>query len=312
MATVPKRCWARPLIRFPMPIFVGITREELARHLIQHGEASIESLRLTKDGRQVWIESRAMMIRGSADAPGGSIWVDRDITARKEAEEALQRMEEELTLGAQERAALNERQRLARELHDSVSQALYGISLGAHTALTVLDTDREKAREAAELHPLAGQHRADGDARLDLRAATRSAGDRRSGGGAQQELGRAARSPRHRDRAGTTRRTGPSIGSERGALSHRPGSHAKRGQACALRPAGRAPGLRAGWLLPRSVRQRIGFDPHAAYPGHLGLRSMRERAATWAARWIFSSLPDSGTQIRAFVPGPARTSSECW
>src|SRR6187401_3641794 len=31
-------------------------------------------------------------------------------------------------------AALEERQRLARELHDSVSQALYGIALGARTA----------------------------------------------------------------------------------------------------------------------------------------------------------------------------------
>src|SRR6266496_4919330 len=42
---------------------------------------------------------------------------------------------------AQQLAALEERQRLARELHDSVSQALYGIALGAHTARTLLDRD---------------------------------------------------------------------------------------------------------------------------------------------------------------------------
>ena len=36
-------------------------------------------------------------------------------------------------------AALEERQKLARELHDSVSQALYGIALGTRTARTVLD-----------------------------------------------------------------------------------------------------------------------------------------------------------------------------
>jgi signal transduction histidine kinase len=38
---------------------------------------------------------------------------------------------------AQQLAALQERQRLARELHDSVSQALYGIALGARTAHTL-------------------------------------------------------------------------------------------------------------------------------------------------------------------------------
>ena len=42
---------------------------------------------------------------------------------------------------AQDLAALEERQKLARELHDSVSQALYGIALGAHTARTLLERD---------------------------------------------------------------------------------------------------------------------------------------------------------------------------
>src|SRR6185503_15845654 len=42
---------------------------------------------------------------------------------------------------AQGKAALEERQRLARELHDSVSQALFSIALGARTARTLLDRD---------------------------------------------------------------------------------------------------------------------------------------------------------------------------
>ena len=44
-------------------------------------------------------------------------------------------------------AALEERQKLARELHDSVSQALYGIALGARTAQTQLERDPTKLAE---------------------------------------------------------------------------------------------------------------------------------------------------------------------
>jgi signal transduction histidine kinase len=51
---------------------------------------------------------------------------------------------------AQELAALQERQRLARELHDSVSQALYGISLGAHTAREALSGEPEEATASLE------------------------------------------------------------------------------------------------------------------------------------------------------------------
>jgi signal transduction histidine kinase len=51
---------------------------------------------------------------------------------------------------AQELAALQERQRLARELHDSVSQVLYGISLGAHTAREALSSEPEEATASLE------------------------------------------------------------------------------------------------------------------------------------------------------------------
>ena len=44
-------------------------------------------------------------------------------------------------------ATLEERQRLARELHDSVSQALYGIALGVRTAQTQLERDPAKLAE---------------------------------------------------------------------------------------------------------------------------------------------------------------------
>jgi signal transduction histidine kinase len=48
----------------------------------------------------------------------------------------------------QENTALQERQHLARELHDSVSQALYGIALGARTASALLDREDHPQRVA--------------------------------------------------------------------------------------------------------------------------------------------------------------------
>ena len=66
---------------------------------------------------------------------------------RRRAEQARSRERETRLLSeqAQELASLQERQRLARELHDSVSQSLYGISLGAHTAREALDSDPGEA-----------------------------------------------------------------------------------------------------------------------------------------------------------------------
>lgn len=46
-----------------------------------------------------------------------------------------------------ETVSSQERQHLARELHDSVSQSLYGIGLGARTALRLLQTDPARAAE---------------------------------------------------------------------------------------------------------------------------------------------------------------------
>src|SRR5690348_8941344 len=60
---------------------------------------------------------------------------------RRRAEQANSREREvrHLYEQAQELVSLQERQRLARELHDSVSQVLYGIGLEAHMAREVLE-----------------------------------------------------------------------------------------------------------------------------------------------------------------------------
>jgi signal transduction histidine kinase len=53
-------------------------------------------------------------------------------------EERTREIEEQRLAAAQEKAVLEERQRLARDLHDSVTQALYGITLHAQVARRLL------------------------------------------------------------------------------------------------------------------------------------------------------------------------------
>jgi two-component sensor histidine kinase len=45
-----------------------------------------------------------------------------------------------------------------------------------------------------------------------------------------------------------------------------------------------------------------GFDPHGEFPGHLGLRSMRERAMAVGGTLEIDSAPGVGTRLRARVP----------
>jgi signal transduction histidine kinase len=59
-------------------------------------------------------------------------------TIEQRVEERTREIEQQLVAAAQERAVLQERQRLARDLHDSVTQALYGIALHAQATWRLL------------------------------------------------------------------------------------------------------------------------------------------------------------------------------
>jgi signal transduction histidine kinase len=48
----------------------------------------------------------------------------------------------------------------------------------------------------------------------------------------------------------------------------------------------------------------VGFEPMASFPGHLGLRSMRERALGMGGELRIVSAPGCGTQLRAYIPIP--------
>ena len=46
----------------------------------------------------------------------------------------------------------------------------------------------------------------------------------------------------------------------------------------------------------------VGFDPSGDFAGHLGLRSMRERASKSGGELLIDSKPGRGTTIRLTLP----------
>jgi PAS domain S-box-containing protein len=204
---------------------------------------------------------------------------------------------------AQELAALEERQKLARELHDSVSQALYGISLGTHAARTALERDPEHVAEPldyvltlaeaglAEMRALIFELRPESleteglvsalskqaaalQARHEILVSTELCDEPDLSLHVKQEFYRIAQEAMHN------------------TVKHAHANHVE------LRLEQTADGV----LL--EVRDDgSGFDPTASFPGHLGLHSMRERVANLGGTFEIDSVPGAGTRICVCVPG---------
>jgi signal transduction histidine kinase len=206
---------------------------------------------------------------------------------------------------AQELAALEERTRLARELHDSVSQALYGIGLGARTARMLLERDPSRLREPLEyVLSLAEAGLAEMRALIfELRPESLEQE------GLITALSKQAASlqARHNIQVRTEFCEEPPFGIDaketlyriaREAL-HNTVKHAQATQV-ELHLTSRDD----GFLL--SIRDNgVGFDASGTFPGHLGLKSMRERTARMNGTFEVHSQPGEGTHILVHVPRPA-------
>jgi signal transduction histidine kinase len=210
---------------------------------------------------------------------------------------------------AQTLAVMVERQRLARELHDSVSQALYGIALGARTARALLDRDPAAAVEPIEyVAALANAGMAEMRALIfELRPES------------LQEEGLVVALTKHAESLRARHQIDvqvdlcaepnlPLVIKEalyriaQEAL-HNIVKHA-RASAVTLRLC--APTLQAPVLALDIRDDGVGFDPAGAFPGHLGLRSMRERAARLGGTLTIDSARGHGTHIQVRVPIAAR------
>lgn len=202
---------------------------------------------------------------------------------------------------ARELAALEERTRLARELHDSVSQALYGIGLGARTARTLLQRDPSRLGEPldyilslaeaglTEMRALIFELRPESleqeglitalskqasslQARHNIRVQTRFCEEPLLPLDVKESLYRIARE----------------------AL-HNTVKHAQANQ-INLSLTHEDEGYRL-----EIVDNGIGFDASGSFPGHLGLKSMRERIRHLNGTFDIQSAPGD-TRISATIP----------
>ncbi len=203
---------------------------------------------------------------------------------------------------AQQKATLEERQRLARELHDSVSQALYGIGLGARTARTLLDRDPDHAKEPLE-YVLQLAEAGLTEMRSLIFELRPESLERE---GIVSALNRQAKALRARhnltievvtcpepDTAVDIKEAIYRIAQE--AL-HNVVKHA-RASIITLQL------VDSQRELTLTVRDNgIGFDASGSFPGHLGLRSMHERASRLGGSFTIQSAPQRGTTLIATLP----------
>jgi signal transduction histidine kinase len=206
---------------------------------------------------------------------------------------------------AQDLAALEERQKLARELHDSVSQALYGISLGTHAARLALSRAPEQVNEAldyilsqaqaglAEMRALIFELRPES---LEKEGLVAALSKQAAALQARHEIAISTQLCEEPDLPLRTKQDLYRIAQE--AL-HNTVKHARARQVV-LRLEQTADGM-----TMHVGDDGVGFDATASFPGHLGLHSMRERVANLGGTLQVASTPGAGTRIGVRIPARA-------
>jgi signal transduction histidine kinase len=198
-------------------------------------------------------------------------------------------------------AVRDERARIARDLHDSVNQAMFAASISIHTAGQLLDSDASKAREAqgfaqqmiegglAEMRALIFELRPDSIERDGLVSAL--------------ELNTTAIAKRHGIATSLNVVGGePMIATDTKIELYRIAVEALHNAVRHGQPKAISISLAGG---PRSLCLTVqddgrGFDPNQPRPGHFGLSSMRERATAIGAHLDIQSS-NTGTRISVAI-----------
>ena len=267
---------------------------------LQHKPAVVHSSRLeiqTRDGRRVPMEITGigMVVDGRFVGAHGTA---RDIAERD-------RMERNLLRQAADLAASEERAHLSRELHDSVTQAMFSMTLVSRSIELLLDKDPSAVpARLAELRELQR------DALAELRALVF---ELRPGNVEQQGLVTALRT----HAAALSGRIGLPVVIE-ADLPDRPALEVEdalyRIAQEALHNVVKHAGAHQARVdlarVPDGIRLRVrddghGFDPATVPDGHLGIAGMHARAARLGGRLTVTSTPGQGTVVEALVPATA-------
>jgi len=199
-------------------------------------------------------------------------------------------------------ATLEERQCLARELHDSVSQALYGIALGAHAAREQLVRAPARVKDTLD-YMLALADTAVSEMRaliFELRP------DSLNQEGLVFALSRLAETLRARDRASIRLdlRLEPALSLDAKEVLYRIAQEALRNtiKHAHAKTIGVTLYQDNEWMCLEVEDDGSGFDPSGQFPGHLGLQSMRERTNRLGGVLEIESTLDVGTWVCVRIP----------
>ncbi len=205
---------------------------------------------------------------------------------------------------AEDERALKERHRIARDLHDSVSQALFSTILHTRSAQKALRRDGPVPASALE-QSLDAIGELTRGAQSEMRALIFELGQDAVEDGLVAALARHASILRSRLELDID-----VAGPEQLALSHRAQTElfgiGREALANVVKHAGASKAwvhveARSGHVLLDVRDDGSGFDPDAHHPGHFGLESMHSRAAELGGMLTISSEPGVGTVVRVEV-----------
>jgi PAS domain S-box-containing protein len=137
-----KEALGQPIGMLYMPGQKAFLQKKVIAPLVKKGEHRLEVAVLHRDGSTVWLDMSLSLLHDAKGAACAMIGYSKDITLRKQAEEALQKVHAELEHKVRERTARLraltaqltraedcERQRLALILHDDLQQTVAGARL---------------------------------------------------------------------------------------------------------------------------------------------------------------------------------------